>query len=574
MQDQDGCKFQRYLGPMMNSFLDRWSSGVRGPLMAALIAMIAGLPGVFALPPLDRDESRFAQATAQMLETRDFVKINYQDQPRDKKPVGIHWLQSASVSLFSGVEARQIWAYRIPSLLGAMLAAAACAWGAAAFFGPRGGLIAGAILGASFLLSTEASIAKTDAVLCGTTTLAMAALGRLYAASRGLGTEGWRTRILFWLGLSVATLVKGPVGPMVVALTGLALWATDRKAPWAKDMGWIWGLVIFAAIVGPWAIAITVATDGAFWGAAIGGDLAPKLAGGHESHGAPTGLHTLLAPFLTFPSGFLLPAALILGWTHRKEPGVRFALCWLIPSWLVFEAMPTKLVHYTLPTYGALAWLMAAVSQHQIGRVGRYGGAVLSVLCAGVFATVSIMALARYGGHGDLTAAALSAALFAAAGLAGALLLVRQAPVAALAVAGALGIAGHGVLAGVLVPGLEPLMLSSRTAKALDRAGLAPRSGLITGPVTVAGYAEPSLVFALGTNTILADGPAAAMALAQGRPAIVESREQADFDTAMAHNKTRAEKAGTVTGLNYSNGRETTLTLYRPLSDTTASEPR
>ena len=175
---------------MMNSLLDRWSSGARGPLLAALIAMIAGLPGVFALPPLDRDESRFAQATAQMLETRDFVKINYQDQPRDKKPVGIHWLQAASVSLFSGVEARQIWAYRIPSLLGAMLAAAACAWGAAAFFGPRGGLIAGAVLGASFLLSTEASIAKTDAVLCGTTTLAMAALGRLYAASRGLSTEG------------------------------------------------------------------------------------------------------------------------------------------------------------------------------------------------------------------------------------------------------------------------------------------------------------------------------------------------------------------------------------------------
>lgn len=567
MQDQDGCGFQRYLGPMMNSFVDRWSSGVRGPMLAALIAMIAGLPGVFALPPLDRDESRFAQATAQMLETRDFVKINYQDQPRDKKPVGIHWLQAASVSLFSGVEARQIWAYRLPSLLGAILAAAACAWGAAAFFGPRGGLIAGAVLGATFLLSTEASIAKTDAVLCGATTLAMAALGRLYAASRGLGTEGWRTRILFWLGLSVATLVKGPVGPMVVALSGLALWAADRKAPWAKDMGWIWGLVIFAAIVGPWAIAITVATDGAFWGAAIGGDLAPKLAGGHESHGAPAGLHTLLAPFLTFPSGLMLPAALIVGWTHRKEPGVRFALCWLIPSWLVFEAMPTKLVHYTLPTYGALAWLVAAASQQQIGRAGRYGGAVLSMLGAALFATLSIMALARYGSPGDLTAAALSAGLFAAAGLAGAVLLVRKAPVAALVVAGGLGIAAHGVLAGVLVPGLAPLMLSSRTAHALDKAGLSPRAGLLSGPVTVAGYAEPSLVFALGTNTQLSDGAAAAAALAQGRPAVVESRQQAAFDAAMAHDGIKAQKAGSVSGLNYSNGQETTLALYRPVPE-------
>ena len=95
--------------------------------MAALIAFLAGLPGIFAMPPLDRDESRFAQATAQMLETGDFVVINYQDQPRFKKPVGIHWMQATSVSLLSSPEAREIWAYRIPSLLGAMLAAAALA---------------------------------------------------------------------------------------------------------------------------------------------------------------------------------------------------------------------------------------------------------------------------------------------------------------------------------------------------------------------------------------------------------------------------------------------------------------
>ena len=54
-----------------------------------LIAFLAGLPGLLALPPLDRDESRFAQATAQMLETRDFVDIQFQDAPRHKKPVGI-----------------------------------------------------------------------------------------------------------------------------------------------------------------------------------------------------------------------------------------------------------------------------------------------------------------------------------------------------------------------------------------------------------------------------------------------------------------------------------------------------
>ncbi|MCK5912100.1 MAG: glycosyltransferase family 39 protein, partial [Caulobacter sp.] len=116
----------------LESRLDDWSRGWRGPLFAALVALIAGLPGLLAMPPLDRDESRFAQATSQMLETGDYVVIKFQDQPRFKKPVGIHWLQAVTVKTFSDAEDRQIWAYRIPSLLGAMLAAAACAWGAAA----------------------------------------------------------------------------------------------------------------------------------------------------------------------------------------------------------------------------------------------------------------------------------------------------------------------------------------------------------------------------------------------------------------------------------------------------------
>ena len=111
----------------LEAYLDRVSRGWRGPALAALVALLAGLPGVFGAPPLDRDESRFAQATAQMLETGDYIVIRFQDQPRFKKPVGIHWLQAASVSLLSETEARQIWAYRIPSLLGVMLCAAATA---------------------------------------------------------------------------------------------------------------------------------------------------------------------------------------------------------------------------------------------------------------------------------------------------------------------------------------------------------------------------------------------------------------------------------------------------------------
>ncbi len=161
----------------LSDFADRFAAPRRAPLIAALVALLASLPGLFTLPPTDRDESRFAEASAQMLESGDFTNIMFQDTPRYKKPVGIYWLQAASVAALSDPEAREIWAYRIPSVLGAMLAAAACAWGALAFLEPGAAAAAGALLAATTVLSSESTLATTDAALCGAVTLAMAAIG-------------------------------------------------------------------------------------------------------------------------------------------------------------------------------------------------------------------------------------------------------------------------------------------------------------------------------------------------------------------------------------------------------------
>lgn len=555
----------------LESRLDDWSRGWRGPLFAALVALIAGLPGLFAMPPLDRDESRFAQATSQMLETGDYVLIKFQDQPRFKKPVGIHWLQAMSVKTFSDAEDRRIWAYRIPSLLGAMLAAAACAWGAAALFDPRTGLLAGSILGATFLLSSEAFIAKTDAALCGTTTLAMAALARAYAAHLAGEKAGKLTKLLFWLGLSVAALIKGPVGLLVAvfALIGLAVW--DRKAAWMKDLGWTWGLILFAAICLPWAMMITVATDGAFWGTAIGGDLAPKLAGGQEGHAGPFGYHALLAPLLAFPATLLLPAGLVVGWTLRNEPGVRFALCWLVPTWLMFEILPTKLVHYELPAYGALAMLMAAAVRAPLGNLVRWLGGGLSVLMGALLAAVAVYGQTKFGDGRDIAWTILAAGLALAAGIAGAVLLLRRHSARALVTAGALGVGAHIALTAGLIPRLEPLFLSKDVADALDRTRLSPRSGA-AGPVAVTGYAEPSLIFQLGTATELTDGEGAAQAVVEGRPAVVEGREEKPFRETLAGLGLTPRPVATVEGLNYSDGDQERLTVYRGEPQTPAPE--
>src|SRR5689334_5749675 len=91
-------------------------------LALTLICLVVFGAGFTALPPLDRDESRFAQASKQMLESGDYVRIQFQGEPRNKKPAGAYWLQAASASLLGGPEKAPIWAYRLPSAIAAWLA--------------------------------------------------------------------------------------------------------------------------------------------------------------------------------------------------------------------------------------------------------------------------------------------------------------------------------------------------------------------------------------------------------------------------------------------------------------------
>ena len=547
---------------MMASDLDRFIAGWRGPLLAALVALLAGLPALMLLPPLDRDESRYAQATSQMLETGDFVDIRFQDDPRWKKPVGIYWMQAVAVAVTSSVENRDIAPYRIPSILGAMLAAAACAWAGAAMFGQRAGFLAGAMLGASFLLSTEAGIAKTDAMLCGAVTLAMAGLARIYLASRAGEVPIRPHKLMFWLGLGLSMLIKGPIGLIVVVPAIIALSVWDRDARWLKRLGWGWGLPLVALIVGPWAIAITIATDGGFWTEAIGGDLAPKIAGGDEGHGVFPGFYLLIAPLLFFPATLLLPAALSAGWSRRAEPAIRFLICWLVPAWLIFELTPTKLPHYNLPTFGALALLAAAALTRPVGKLSRQVGAGLTIAVGALLAVGSVWLLTEYGRSTAQTWATMTIVFAILASLIGAFLMLHRAAMTAVIASIALGVLAHGALAGTLRQ-LRPLSVAPQLEKVLLNANLHPRQGRV-GPIAVTGFHEPSLVFLTGRDTELTDATGAARALAESRPVIVEARDADAFREAAADLGVAGRAVGVVNGHNYSKGDDVSLTVYAP----------
>jgi hypothetical protein len=93
----------------------------------------------------------------------------------------------------------------------------------------------------------------------------------------------------------------------------------------------------------------------------------------------------------------------------------------------------------------------------------------------------------------------------------------------------------------------------------------------VPGPVTVAGYEEPSLVFLLGSSTELGNAEAAADAIAQGRPAIVEQRQLAAFQAALASRHALARPVGQGAGLDYSNNRHDLLHIFVPAAPPPAS---
>src|SRR5690242_10608430 len=184
------------------------------PLLA-LFCLMLWLPGVMSLPALDRDESRFAQSSRQMLESGNFVDIRLGQVPRYKKPVGIYWLQSAVTAAAEPfVGTHRIWTYRLASLLGGLLAVWLTVWSARAVLSAEASFLAGALMAGTLLLMAEATIATTDAVLLACTTALQGVLLRLYRAVRQEGAMPSTGRVLAgWAALALGILVKGPVAP-------------------------------------------------------------------------------------------------------------------------------------------------------------------------------------------------------------------------------------------------------------------------------------------------------------------------------------------------------------------------
>src|SRR6266403_6270500 len=541
------------------------ASHFRAIAFLTLYALLLFLPGFFNIPPIDRDEPRFAQATKQMVETGDFVDIRFQDEVRYKKPVGVYWLQVAAVETASalGLQRAQVrvWLYRVPSLIGAIGAVLLTYWTALAFVTRRGAILAGLILCSSVLLGAEARLAKTDAMLLFTVVAAMGAMARVYLSwQRGEDPvhPPWSWPAIFWTALAGGILLKGPLILMFVVLTIGTLAILDRSATWLWRLRPVWGLMWLLVLVLPWFIAIFWRAGDTFFADSIGGDMLSKLAA-QESHGAPPGLYLLLFWVTFWPGSPLAGLAAPAVWRARREPGAQYLLAWLVPSWIVFELVLTKLPHYVLPLYPAIAILtVGALERRVLSRSWlKRGAAWWFVVPAGasVMAVVGAIALTRQPVFlaWPFVAAALIFGLFAwwlyddNHAERSLLTAVVSAMFLAMAVYGA------------VLPALTPLFPSAEVARAL-------RNVVCVGPkAAAAGFHEPSLVFMTDTSTLLPDGSGAADFLNQGscRFALVEQRLERGFAQRAEAIGLRYDVAARIDGYNISQGRAISVAVFR-----------
>lgn len=602
-----------------------WVHGIRGGLLLVVICLAVYLPGFFSIGAVDRDESRFAQASRQMAEgntLREWVVPMVQDRPRLNKPPLIYWLQAASVRAFSdvignvpaahGTAGRRddaIWMYRVPSLLAAIVAVLATWRLGRRMFDARAAWLGALLLAACPLMIWESKQARADMVLLACTTVAMAALWRVHAAARRGTRRDYAAAALFWIAMTLGVLVKGPITPMVAALCALML-SLYRSVPpknsgsrrgsrfaWLRGLMPLPGVIFLAACVGAWVALVAREVGWNEYLRLITDETLGRSVSAKEGHTGPPGYHVVVLVLMFWPGVLLTGAAVGRAFSRglprtnvdpvaprpslparvvhaivRRRPGrgaELFCLAWVVPSWLVFELVSTKLPHYTLPLYPALALLSArAVFAARAGvlpaattsgaRLG-YGlwtlvGLVLAAAPLAlwwVLATESEQRLGVVAGMGSLAAGAW--VLWSHQCLCSPLRRGKRghfvnAQLGGVVAAGVVGV----MLCGAVLPRLSRLWVSERVAIAIK--AIDPD---LARPLACVQYQEDSLIF----NT---HGVIRRLVPEQVDTFLLENPDALLVAPAdMLGQRTDVERLYEVEGFNYSNGKDVRIQIVQ-----------
>lgn len=558
----------------------RWTSqwlawAEKSHLLAVVMLLVMGTvmfaPGIATLQPMDRDEPRFAQASKQMMESGDYVDIRFQDEARHKKPVGIYWLQVATVELgqWAGISdaKSQIWLYRLPSLLGALLTLLGTYVAGLAFLSRRAAFMAAILTGSTILLGVEARLAKTDAMLTATIVWAFAVMlhaFQLWRHNDRISAQDHPVSLglvlCFWVVLALSLLIKGPILPILIALALAVVWLSQRDLGWFKTISPVWGPILTLLLVLPWFIAIMMKSGGEFFSASVGQDMMSKVAGAQERHGGPPGTYLLVFFGTAWPLAPLFCLSVPFIWRARREAIVVFLLGWIVPFWIILELVPTKLPHYVLPLYPAMALLVCLAAERGMISVAGWGvklamaGLVLPVVL--LLAGLSAGALWLGDGLPVLALVILLLALWPIIEAARTLSRGLIAQTGMLAFASMVLVSAAVYMAGS--PVLQSIRISDRLAQAMARPDCADKH------LAMLGYSEPSLVFL--TRTDLQFLPPVAMVAFLQQPgcriAGVTANQMKDFEAARIAAGLDVTPVEVVRGFNINGGKRLEVSIF------------
>jgi 4-amino-4-deoxy-L-arabinose transferase-like glycosyltransferase len=306
-------------------------------------------------------------------------------------------------------------------------------------------------------------------------------------------------------------------------------------------------------------------SHGAFMQQSAGHDMFAKLWQGQNRGMMPPGLHIMVLPIMFFPYALYVVFAAPDVWKNRSDMAIKFCLGWIIPTWIVFELSLTKLPHYVLPAYPAIALLAAkflldgfptmAASQRRL-PIMLINGMWLSIGAG--FAFIFSVLPAFSDQAWDIPQMVAGCVLFFAQGMA--LLLLPKGKTASLVALTLGGLIFMSVTFGYTVPSLHHVWMSREIVEAAE-----PIKPCAQSQIVSVGYHEPSLAFMAGTDTImLTNALDAAAALKQDpcRIAIIDNKHKQEFLDAFAKDKQIPLEPGSIAGLNSGHGATTVLTLF------------
>jgi len=307
----------------------------------------------------DRDEPRFARAAVEMVDSGNYLYPTFNGRLRPDKPILIYWLMSIPVRLFGQSEL----ACRFFSIVGTAVTCLLIFCIARSLFGTQAGLWAMVILSTSLMVFFIGTAATADGVLL----MCMTAVMAIFVYTRDRAIRVWHV-LLMGLGLAAAMLTKGPVGMLPVLVIIVTLWLARKEHPAGKKYLWpittatVLGILCFIA----WAVPANRATHGQFLRAGIGFHVISRMFKPMESHGGnfllflPYYIPVVISGF--FPWTLHLPGALsaLFGKRIGSSFSRKLLVSWIAAVFLLMTLVATKLPHYILFIWPALAMLVAA----------------------------------------------------------------------------------------------------------------------------------------------------------------------------------------------------------------------